>query len=141
MEFERGMLVSPTAEVLVIDGEVVTAIRALADRGVGKKTIARELGVSINTVRRYVRQPVEAGHQVRPTARRLTDAWRELARALYAGPANGNAVVVQRLLDERGLAVSTRTIERATRVAQLATVRVETPPVDQLQIDVASNGS
>jgi transposase len=142
MEFERDVLVSPTAEVLVIDGEVVTAIRALADRGVGKKTIARELGVSINTVRRYVRQPVAAGRQVRPTARRLTDAWRELARALYAGPANGNSVVVQRLLDERGLAVSTRTIERAvadirraTRVAELATVRVETPPGDQLQID------
>jgi transposase len=46
------------------------------------------------------------------------------------------------LLVERGLTVSTRTIERAVadirradRVAQLATVRVETPPGDQLQID------
>ena len=142
MEFERDMLVSPAAEVPVIDGEVVTAVRTLFGRGVGKKAIARELGVSINTVRRYVRQPFEAGRQVRPTARRLTDAWRELARALYAGPAGGNAVVVQRLLGERGLAVSTRTIERAVadirraeRVAQLATVRVETPPGDQLQID------
>jgi transposase len=126
----------------VIDGEVVTAIRTLAGRGVGKRTIARELGVSINTVRRYVRQPIEAGQQVRPRARRLTDAWRELARALYVGPAAGNAVVVQRLLAERGLAVTPRTIERAVadirraeRVAQLATVRVETPPGDQLQID------
>jgi transposase len=51
-------------------------------------------------------------------------------------------VVVQRLLAERGLVVSPRTIERAVsdirraqRVAQLATVRVETPPGDQLQID------
>ena len=43
--------------------------------------------------------PIETGRQVRPTARRLTDAWRDLARALYAGPAGGNAVVVQRLLD------------------------------------------
>ena len=142
MEFEREGLVSPTAEVLVVDGEVVTAIRTLAGRGVGKRTIARELGVSINTVRRYVRQPVAAGYQVRPRARRLTDAWRELARALYGGPAAGNAVVVQRLLAERGLAVTTRTIERAVRdmrqaerVAQLATVRVETAPGDQLQID------
>ena len=142
MEFERDVLVSPTEEVLVLDGEVVTAIRTLANRGVGKKAIARELGVSINTVRRYVRQPLEAGRQVRLTARRLTDAWRDLARALYAGPAGGNAVVVQRLLGERGLAVSTRTIERAVadirraeRVAQLATVRVETSPGDQLQID------
>ena len=142
MEFESEVLVSPTAEVPVIEAEVVTAIRTLAGRGVGKKAIARELGVSINTVRRYVRQPIEAGCQVRPAARRLTDAWRDLARALYEGPAAGNAVVVQRLLEERGLVVSTRTIERAVtdirraqRVAQLATVRVETPPGDQLQID------
>jgi transposase len=142
MELERDVLVSPCAEVPVIEGEVVTAIRTLAGRGVGKKAIARELGVSINTVRRYVRAPIGAGHQVRPAARRLTDAWRELARALYQGPAGGNAVVVQRLLEERGLTVSTRTIERAVadirrtqRAAQLATVRVETPPGDQLQID------
>jgi len=142
MALERAVLVSPMAEVPVVDGDVVTAIRALASRGVGKKTIARELGVSINTVRRYVRQPIQAGHQVRPTARRLPDAWRDVARVLYAGPAAGNAVVVQRLLAERGLAVSTRTVERAVadirradRVAQLATVRVETPPGDQLQID------
>jgi transposase len=51
-------------------------------------------------------------------------------------------VVVQRLLGDRGVAISTRTLERAVadlrrdqRVAQLATVRVETPPGDQLQID------
>lgn len=142
MEFERDVLVSPGGEVPVIDGEVVTAIRALASRGVGKKTIAREVGVSINTVRRYVRQPIAAGHQIRAAARRVTDEWRDLARTLYTGPAGGNAVVVQRLLEERGLTVTTRTVERAVadirraqRVAQLATVRVETPPGDQLQID------
>ena len=39
----------------------------------GKKTIAREVGVAVNTVRRYLRQPIEAGQQVRPAARRLTD--------------------------------------------------------------------
>jgi transposase len=142
MELERDVLVSPTEEVPVIEGEVVTAIRALADRGVGKKTIAREVGVALNTVRRYLRQPIAVGRQVRPAGRRLTDERREEARALYLGPAEGNAVVVQRLLAERGLSVSVRTLERAVadirrerRVAQLATVRVETPPGDQLQID------
>jgi transposase len=142
MELERDVLVSPTGEVPVIEGEVVTAIRTLAGRGVGKKTIAREVGVALNTVRRYLRQPIEPGRQVRPAGRRLTDARREEVRALYVGPAEGNAVVVQRLLAERGLTVSVRTLERAVadirrerRVAQLATVRVETPPGDQLQID------
>ena len=60
MELERDVLVSPTGEVPVIEGEVVTAIRTLADRGVGKKTIAREVGVAVNTVRRYLRQPIAA---------------------------------------------------------------------------------
>ena len=35
MEFGRDVLVSPAQEVLVLDGEVVTAIRTLADRGAG----------------------------------------------------------------------------------------------------------
>jgi transposase len=142
MKLERDMLVSPAGEVPVIEGEVVTAIRTLAGRGVGKKAIAREVGVAVNTVRRYLRQPIRPGHQVRPAARRLTDDRRGEARMLYEGPAAGNAVVVQRLLAERGCTMSVRTIERsvadirrAQRVAALATVRVETPPGDQLQID------
>lgn len=142
MELERDVLVSPTEEVPVIEGALVTAIRTLAGRGVGKKAIAREVGVAVNTVRRYLRQPIAAGVQVRPLARRLTDERRQEARALYESPAGGNAVVVQRLLGERGLTISVRTIERAVadirrerRGAQLATVRVETPPGDQLQID------
>jgi transposase len=142
MEFERGVLVSPTPEAPVIEGEIVTAIRTLADRGVGKKAIAREVGVAVNTVRRYLRDPVVAGVQRRPAARRLTEEHRREARALYEGPAGGNAVVVQRLLAGRGVAVSVRTIERAVadirqaqRASALATVRVETAPGDQLQVD------
>jgi hypothetical protein len=52
--------------------------------------------------------------------------------------------VAQRLLAGRGCTMSVRTIERAVadirwaqRVAALATVRVETAPGDQLQIDSA----
>jgi len=128
--------------VPVLEGQVVTAIRTLAGRGVGKKAIAREVGVAVNTVRRYLRQPIRPGQQVRPAARRLTDDRRGEARTLYEGAAAGNAVVVQRLLAERGCTMSVRTIERAVadirraqRVAALATVRVETAPGDQLQID------
>ncbi len=142
MEREGDMLVSPTAEVPVIEGELVTAMRTLAGRGVGSKAIARELGVARNTVRRYLRQPIEAGVQHRPRARRLTEAACDEARRLYDGAAGGNAVVVQRLLAEGGTTVSVRTVERAVvdlrrarRVAQVATVRVESPPGDQLQVD------
>jgi len=142
MELERDILVSPTAEVPVIEGEIGTAIRTLAGRGVGKKAIAREVGVAVNTVRRYLRQPVAAGVQTRPAARRLTDDHRREARELYEGPAAGNAVVVQRLLAARDVVVSVRTVERAVadirqaqRASALATVRVETAPGDQLQVD------
>ena len=142
MECDRDVLVSPTTEVPVIEGEVVTAIRTLAERGVGKKAIAREVGVAVNTVRRYLRLPITAGQQIRPAARRLTADRREEARTLYEGAAAGNAVVVQRLLTARGCEMSVRTIERAVtdirraqRVAALATVRVETAPGDQVQID------
>ena len=142
MGLERDVLGSPIQEVPVVEGEVILAIRALADCGVGSKAIARAVGVARNTVRRYLRQSIETEGQMRRAARRLTEDRRVEARALYDGPAGGNAVVVQRLLAERGLTVSVRTIERAVsdlrrarRVAQLATVRVETAPGDQLQID------
>jgi transposase len=142
MELERDGLVSPMQEVPVIEGELVATIRELASRGVGSKTIARMVGVGRNTVRRYLRAPVAPGVQVRPAARRLTDEARTEARTLYEGPAGGNAVVVQRLLKARGTDVSVRTIERAVtdirrarRAAAVATVRVESAPGDQLQID------
>jgi transposase len=141
MELERGDLVSPALEVPVIDGEIVTAIRELRDRGWGAKAIARELAIARNTVRRYVRQPVIAGQQVRP-ARRLTADVRREAEALYTGAAEGNAVVVHRLLGEQGRVIGLRTVQRAVapvrqaaRAAAVATVRVETAPGVQLQID------
>lgn len=142
MELEGGVLVSPVPEVPVIDGDIVTAIRDLANRGIGSKSIAKQLGVARNTVRRYRRAPVRPGVQVRPAARKLSDADRQTARELYTSVAAGNAVVVHRLLAARGVVVTVRTIERAVadlrraqRVAALATVRVETAPGEQLQID------
>ena len=143
MEAEGGVLVSPAEGVpAVIEGEIVTTIRDLANRGVGKRRIAQQVGISVNTVRRYLRGAVQPGVQRRPAAQRLPEAGCAEARALFAGPAEGNAVVVRRLLAERGVAVSTRTVQRAVadlrreaRAAELATVRVETPPGDQLQID------
>src|SRR4051812_26699256 len=107
MEQERAVLVSPTAEVLVVEGELVTAIRELASRGWGSKAIARELSIARNTARRYLRG-AEAGVQIRPAARRLSDAHRTTAQTLFQGSAEGNAVVVQQLLAEDGCQASVR---------------------------------
>lgn len=141
MEHEQGVLVSPRAEVPVVEGEMVTAIRELTSRGWGAKAIAAELAVARNTVRRYQRGAL-AGMQVRPSARRLSVEDQATAQALFQREAEGNAVVVQQLLAERGCAVSVRTVQRAVapvrqaqRAAAVATVRVETAPGAQMQID------
>lgn len=141
MEQEQGVLVSPRAEVPVVEGEMVAAIRELTHRGWGAKAIAAELAIARNTVRRYRRGAV-AGVQVRPSARRLSVEDQAAAQTLFQREAEGNAVVVQQLLAGRGCAVSVRTVQRAVapvrqaqRAADVATVRVETAPGAQMQID------
>jgi DNA-binding protein Fis len=96
----------------VIRPQVVAAIRRMAGHHHGIKTIARDLGVARNTVRRYLRQSVNAGVQVRPAARRLSDRQREDARKLFRSSAGYNAVILQGLLAERGVKASIRTVRR-----------------------------
>jgi hypothetical protein len=66
----------------------------------------------------------------------------EYARERLDGPADGNAVVIRRLLAEQDVEVPLRTWQRALaphpqarRTAELATVRFEPAPGDQKQID------
>ena len=80
--------------------------------------------------------------QVRPASRRLDEPLREQARRLFATVAAGNAVVVARELRREGIAVGVRTVQRlvapdrqAKLVADAATVRFETKPGQQMQID------
>ncbi len=65
----------------MIEGEIVSTIRELANPGVGKRRIARQVGVSINTVRRYVRGALVPGVQRRPAAQRLTTAVERLVNS------------------------------------------------------------
>jgi transposase len=64
------------------------------------------------------------------------------AQRFFQNEAEGNAVVVRQLLADQGCAVSVRTVQRAVapvrqaqRAADVATVRVETAPGAQMQID------
>ena len=127
-------------EVMREPDEVAAMIRLKA-LGWGVRRIARELGCSHTTVRRYLaaggwtpyrtpdRGPALEGHEV----------W--LAERLRRH--RGNADVVRQDLErEHGLKVSLRTIQRAVSphrrelaAEARATLRFETPPGHQLQVD------
>ena len=92
-------------------------------------------------MRRYLRGQA-AGEQVRPKSRRLDDDGVALARELFSSDAAGNAIVVHQELKKRGYDVSERTVQRAVvelRVQEhataVATMRFETEPGEQMQID------
>jgi transposase len=128
-------------DIRMLRPEVVDRIRELSGQGLGSKRIARMLGVSRNSVRRYL-AGATVGFQERPAARRLDgDALREV-HDLFGTVAEGNAVVIQQELASRGIHVELRTLQRAVatqrqeqRAEALATVRFETPPGQQTQID------
>lgn len=139
----RGKTMAPSlAEVWMVEPEIVRQVRALSEQGWGSKRIARELGIARNTVRRYLRGGEEAERQSRPGAWKLDASARAEAARLFETTAEGNAVVVADLLEELGMEASVRTVQRileprrrALMAEQVATVRFETEPGHQLQVD------
>jgi len=125
---------------MVLPAEVEN-IMALHQAGWPVKAIARELGFSRNTVRRYLAAGgwVEYKNPERPGLLDGLEGWLEEQFHRHRGNAE---VVRQELHSQKGLAVSLRTVERAVAdwrqdlaVRGLATVRYETKPGDQAQID------
>lgn len=127
-------------ESMLLPDEVSAMVR-LHGLGWGTKRIAREMGCSRTTVRRYLEAGGWMAYRKPRRGRRLDglEAW--LVERF--GRHRGNADVVrQDLAREHGITVSLRTVERAVaglrqalRAEARATVRFETPPGRQLQID------
>ena len=121
--------------------EDVQAMLKLASLGWGAKRISRELGCSRNTVRSYLRQGGWQPYQSARRPGRLT-AYEDWLAERFRQHRGNCDVVRQALQREHGVTVSLRTVERAVAhlrrevLAQTAaTVRFETPPGHQLQID------
>ena len=121
--------------------EVVGAMVRLNQMGWGAKRIARELGVARNTVRRYL----EAGGWVpyqQPARASLLAGREDWLRERFLQHRGNCDVVRQQLARELGVTASLRTVERACHglrqeleAARRATVRFETGPGEQMQID------
>ena len=145
MEEKSVNLSAITNQALAGDGEIiqeceVSTITGLHKRGWKIRAIARELGVSRNTVRKYLRNGGVHEYQ-KPQRRGVLDGMEEWLKERFIKH-NGNGDVIRQELEERGIAVSLRTVERAVKEYReelrregQATVRFETPPGHQLQID------
>src|SRR3954465_9056869 len=99
-------------EVPMVPAEAVRHMGQLAELGWGAKRIARELGLARNTVRRYLRG-ARAQVQEHLAARRLDETARAEALRLFGAEAEGNAVVVTRLLRDPGVEASVRSGTKA----------------------------
>jgi transposase len=141
------MDVQTSPQVDYLRGEVmrtpddVAAMVKLKDLGWGAKRIAAELGCSKNTVRRWLGLGGWRPCTTASRSRKL-DGLEEWISERFRRHAGNADVVRQELLAEKGVVASLRTVERAVAplrrelVAQArATVRFETHPGEQLQID------
>ena len=127
------------AEGELISERVWSAIKVLRERGMRKKSVARELGLDIKTVRKWWSRSWRA-QQRRARGRRL-DRWEAFLRA-RAPEVGFNAAVLQRELAAQGEACSYRTVAQYIRAwraeatgGEPATVRFETGPGEQAQVD------
>ena len=114
----------------------------LHKQGLSIRHIAREMSVSRNTIRKYLRNGgVVEYHSPEPRKGVLNGKEEWLREKFFQHDGNAD-VIRQELSSEKGIDTSLRTVERAVkghreelRRKKQATVRFETPPGFQLQID------
>jgi transposase len=143
MDVETGTKISAgiARREAMLEPDEVTAMLRLKKLGWGTRRIAFELGCSRTTVQRYIETGGWRGYR---RARRETqlskhETWLRERFFRHSGNAD---VVRQDLARELGIQVSLRTVERAVSAHRqqlaalaLATMRFETPPGQQMQID------
>jgi transposase len=125
----------------MLQAEEVAAMLRLHELGWGAKRLAKEFGCARNTVRRYLREggAVAFRKPVRRTAFDGLDDWLRERFFRHGGNAD---VVRQELASEHGIVIGLRSVElrvqrwrRELKAQMRATVRFETAPGHQMQID------
>jgi transposase len=138
-EFPARTLAVQGEEMLQPD-EVAAMVR-LHELGWGAKRLSKEFGCARNTVRRYLRAggAVPFAKPERKTAFDGLDDWLRERFFRHGGNAD---VIRQELASEHGIVIGLRSVElrvqrwrRELRAQKRATVRFETRPGHQLQID------
>src|SRR4029453_12360624 len=125
----------------MLQPEEVVAMMRLHVLGWGAKRLAKEFGCARNTVRRYLRAggATPFSKPVRKSAFDGLDEWLRERFFRHGGNAD---VVRQELASEHGIVIGLRSVEkrvqgwrRELKAHKRATVRFETRPGHQLQID------
>ena len=125
----------------MLQPDEVAAMVRLHELGWGAKRLSKEFGCARNTVRRYLRAGgvVPFARPARKTAFDGLDDWLRERFFRHGGNAD---VVRQELASEHGIVIGLRSVElrvqrwrRELKAQKRATVRFETRPGHQLQID------
>jgi transposase len=133
-------------EVQMVHRDKYGAIRELADQGVAKKAIARALGLDIKTVRKYLEQGQWVSYQRESATRTVLSGFEDWITN-RASEVDFNASVLYREAKLQGYSVGYETLKRFVRPLRAeqrkiaeATLRFETPPGQQGQVDWGSSG-
>ena len=137
----KALNLLPRGVVKIREPDDVTRILCLHQQGWGTKRIAKTLEISRNTVKKYIRKGQWTKSNQPERAGKLSglECWLKEKLLQHKGNAD---VVRQELKSEKQIEVSLRTVERAVaayrqeqRAAADVTVRFETMPGQQMQID------
>lgn len=125
----------------MLQADEVVAMLRLHELGWGARRLSKEFGCARNTVRRYLREggAVPFKKPVRRTAFDGLDEW--LRERFFRHDGNAD-VIRQELAAEHGIVIGLRSVElrvrnwrRELKAQKRATVRFETAPGHQMQID------